>query len=79
MNGTNAWTSEIGAKLSSTDVRMCSTRKTIASSETLRCSESTTNRGHRGVLKRRTSSTPSAIAAVRSSSATAPVERVRYQ
>ena len=70
---------EIDAKLSSTEVRMCSTRNTIASSETLRCSESTTKRGQRGVLQRSTSITPRTIASVSSSSATAPVERVRYQ
>ena len=58
---------------------MCRHRNTIASSDTLRCSESTTKRGQRGVLKRRTSSTPSTTASVSSSSATAPVERVRYQ
>ena len=58
---------------------MCNTRNTIASSDTLRCNESTTKRGQRGVLQRWTSTTPSAIARVSSSSATAPVERVRYQ
>ena len=63
-------TSEIGAKLPSTDVRIWSTRNTIAKSETLRCSESTTKRGHWGVLQRRTSTTPSAIARVSSTSAT---------
>ena len=54
--------SEIGAKLSSTDVRMCTARNAIASSETLRCSASTMNRGQRGELQRRTSTTPSTIA-----------------
>ena len=58
---------------------MCSTRNTIASSELLRCNESTTKRGNRGVLQRRRSSTPRAVAKVSSTSATAPVERVRYQ
>ena len=71
--------SEIGAKLSSTEVRMCSARNTIASSDTLRCSASTTKRGQRGELQRCTSATPRAIAAVSRISATAPVERVRYQ
>ena len=58
---------------------MCSARNTIASSETLRCSESITKRGQRGVLQRSTSITPSATASVSRISATAPVERVRYQ
>ncbi len=71
--------SPIGAKLSSTDVRMCATRKAIASNDTLRCIESTTNRGQRGVLQRCTSITPRAIAMLSSSIAIAPVERVRYQ
>src|SRR5436305_5310578 len=78
-NGMNASTSEIGAKLSSTDVSTCTTTNAIASSDTLRCSESTTNRGHAGVLTRRTSMIPRTIASVSSSSDTAPVERVRYQ
>ena len=58
---------------------MCTSRNASASSETLRCSESTTNRGQRGLLKRLTPATPSARLNVSSSSATAPVERVRYQ
>ncbi len=79
MNGTNTSSSEIGAKLSSTEVSTCTPRNAIASSETLRCSVSITKRGQPGVLTRRTSSTPSTTAPVSSSSATAPVERVRYQ
>ena len=55
---------------------MCRARNAIASSDTLRCSESTTKRGQRVVLKRRTSSTPSTTAPVSSISATTPVERV---
>ena len=58
---------------------MCTTRNASASSETLRCSESSRKRGQRAVLQRRTSRTPRTIASVSSSSATAPVERVRYQ
>ena len=42
--------SDIGAKLSSTAVRMWTIRKESASKETFRCRESKTNRGQRGLL-----------------------------
>ena len=77
--GMNASTSEIGAKLSSTEVSTCNATNAIASSDTLRCRESTTNRGHAAVLRRRTSTIPRTIANVSNRSDTAPVERVRYQ
>src|ERR1700681_43076 len=71
--------SDIGAKLSSTAVRMCASRKATASSDTLRCSESNTNRGQRALLQRLTPATPNATLRVSRISDTAPVDRVRYQ
>ena len=77
-NGITASLREIGAKRSATEVMMCSPRKTTTSSEALRCSRSTTNRGHPSARQRRTSTMPSATLIVSSNRLTAPVPRLRY-
>ena len=75
----NASVSDTGAKLSSTEVRMWIARNTSASSEALRCSPSITKRGQRGRLQAAHVHHAEREGDVSSTSATAPVERVRYQ
>ena len=79
MNGITAALSEIGAKLSSTLVAMWTISRTITSSETSRCTVSTANRGQRTADTRSGPRIPMTTLAVRSTSATAPVPRARYQ
>src|ERR1035437_2596630 len=71
--------SRIGANVSSSEVTMWTTRNAIASSETLRCTASSTNRGRLAVRRRRTLATPIATLSVSRTSAIVPVPRVRYQ
>jgi hypothetical protein len=71
--------SEIGAKLSSTAVMMCTTKKASASSELERCRPSTAKRGQRRVARRPMEAIPMTSAIVSRISATAPLARVRYQ
>ena len=78
-NGMIASVSLIGANPSRTLVTTCTTSSAITSSEVSRCSESIANRGQRPAEKRSESRMPSTTLTVSSTSATAPVERDRYQ
>ena len=72
--------SPIGAKPSSTVVTMCTPTIASASSETFRCSASTTNRGQRPRRQRLKSTMPEHHARRQQHQrATAPAPRVRYQ
>ena len=68
-----------GANPSSSEVTMWTSRNAIASSETLRCTASSTNRGMFGDCSRRTFAIPSATLSVSRTSAIVPVPRVKYQ
>ena len=77
-NGITASFQPIGAKPSSTMVAMCTARNTTASSETLRCTKLTVNRGHRSLPQRAVVTIPSTTDAVSSSKHTRPEPRAKY-
>ena len=78
-NGITPSNRRIGANPSRTLVTMWMASTTSTSSETSRWTASIANRGHRGAVKRTEPTIPSTTLAVRSTSATAPVPRARYQ
>src|SRR6478736_95151 len=78
VNGTKTSIQRMGAKPSATTVTTCTPRKTSTNSETLRCTNSTTNRGHVGLLQRNDVRIPSSTLAVRNPSVTTPVARAMY-
>src|SRR5262249_33760361 len=77
-NGITASIRLIGANGSSSVVTMWTNRNTTASSDTVRCSSSDTNRGSPAMRIRLTFAMPSATLIVSRISAVAPGPRVRY-
>ena len=72
-NGTTTSIQRIGANESATTVTTWMARNTSTSSETLRCTNSTTKRGHVGLLQRNDVKIPSSTLAVRNPRVTTPV------
>ena len=69
----------VGTKLSTTVVRMCKTRKAIATIETDRCSSLSSKRPTVVPPTRLETKAPRQTTMVNSTSATSPVARVVYQ
>ena len=76
--GTTTSIHRIGANESATTVTTWMARNTSTSSETLRCTNSTTKRGHVGLLQRNDVKIPSSTLAVRNPRVTTPVARATY-
>ncbi len=79
MNGTNASATVIGTYPSATVVRTCTAIRQMQKSERFRCRPWETKRGQRGEFHPTVDTSPSTTVADKSTRATSPVERVRYQ